>query len=111
MKKLFSLLVVGVLTSAPSFAHAAVSLPNPLGITDVRDIMGRIISAALSISGSIALLMFVYGGILWLTSRGESKQVEKGKAILVWSTLGLGVIFSSYVLVSAIISALTTGSV
>lgn len=110
MKKLFSLVAVGVLAGAPSFAQA-VTLPNPLGITDVRDIMGRVISAALSVSGSIALLMFIYGGILWLTSRGDSKQVEKGKAILVWSTLGLVMIFSSYVLVSAIIGALTTGNV
>lgn len=89
----------------------AVELINPLGETDPRLLIGRLIQAVLSIVGSIALLMFVYGGVLWITSMGESQRVEKGKKILVWAVLGLAMIAASYVVVNAVILALTTGSV
>jgi len=89
---------------------SAVSLINPLGETDVRVIFGRIISAALSIVGTLALLMFVYGGVLWMTSRGDTKMVTKGKDTITWAVLGLVIVFASYTLVNALILGITSGS-
>ncbi len=110
MKKIFTLLFIPVLISAPSLVHAAsVPLINPLGETDVRIIFARIISAALSIVGSLALMMFVYGGVLWMTSHGVEKQVTKGKDTITWAVLGLVVIFASYAIVNALIVGITTG--
>jgi hypothetical protein len=109
MRKLF-LLALLVLSTAPKFAYA-VALINPLGETDVRVIFARVISAALSIVGSLALLMFVYGGVMWLTSRGDTKQVDKGKQTLIWATLGIVIIFASYVIVNALITGITTGKI
>ena len=94
----------------PNAAHA-VTLINPLGETDVRVLFGRVISAALSVVGSFALLMVVYGGILWMTSRGDAKMIQKGKDTLTWAVLGLAVIFASYAIVNALITGLTEGSV
>ncbi len=94
----------------PSAAHA-VTLINPLGETDVRVLFGRIISAALSVVGSFALLMVVYGGILWMTSRGDAKMIQKGKDTLTWAVLGLAIIFASYAIVNALITGLTEGSI
>ncbi len=88
----------------------SVQLINPLGETDPRIIIGNLIKAILSIVGSVTLLMFVYGGVLWITSMGEEKKVQKGKQILVWGVAGLAVIAGSYVLVNAIITGLTTGT-
>lgn len=111
MKKLFFSLASLALIAAPNLARAdSVALVNPLGETDVRVIMGRVIAGALSIIGSFALLMFVYGGVLWMTSRGEEKQVKKGKETITYAVLGLVIIFSSYVLVNALITGITTGS-
>ena len=111
MKKILIRLLMSVLMLAPSVALAeAVTLINPLGETDVRVILGRVISAALSIVGTLALLMFVYGGVLWMTSRGDSKQVTKGKDTITWAILGLVIIFASYTLVNALIVGITTGT-
>lgn len=111
MKKTFFSLVALVLIGAPALAQAdSVALKNPLGETDVRILFGRIIAGALSIIGSFALLMFVYGGVLWMTSRGDTKQIQKGKDTLTWAILGLVIIFSSYVLVNALITGITTGN-
>lgn len=111
MKKLFLSLSALALIAAPSLAHAdSVALVNPLGETDVRVLFGRVIAAALSVIGSFALLMFVYGGVLWLTSAGSDKQIKKGKDTITWAVLGLVVIFSAYVLVNALITGITTGN-
>ena len=84
------------------------TLTNPLGkTTDVPTIIGNVIKGVIGIVGSLALLMFVYGGLLWMTSMGNQEKVDQGRKILIWATAGLVVIFSSYVLVSFTIKSLT----
>jgi hypothetical protein len=97
-----------------TFVPATVSIDNPL-CADGKDcitvpgLIGRVIDTGLGLVGSIALLMFIFGGFKWLTSGGNTKDVEDGKNILMWSTVGLVVIFSSYAIVKFVISAVTTG--
>ena len=114
----FSLLLFGVIMT-PATGHAAsgsggggpaqsVPLNNPLGndaaATSPQALIGRVISFVLGIVGSLALLMFIYGGFLWMTSAGKDEKVEKGKQILIWTTAGLALIFLSYALVNFIIT-------
>lgn len=110
MKKLITLASILWLSAWPVLASAQTTLTNPLGETDVRLIIAKIIQGVLSFSGSVALLMFLYGGILWLTAMGKTERIQKGKDIFIWSTLGIIVIASAYVLVNAIFSAILTGS-
>lgn len=86
----------------------AATLSSPLGDSlSIPILIGRVIGVLLGISGSAALIMFVWGGFLWLTSSGKPDQVKKGRDTLIWAVIGLVVIFSAYVLVSFILSALT----
>lgn len=78
----------------------------PLGTTDVNELIGYIIRAVTGIIGSIALLMFVAGGFVWMTAAGNEERVKLGKNILIWSTLGLVVIFSAYAITRYILTAL-----
>ncbi|MFC1787623.1 pilin [Patescibacteria group bacterium] len=89
----------------------AAALDNPLGTSDVRIVVGRVIQGILGLSGVIALLMFIYGGFQWLTSQGNDTKIKKGKDTLIWAVIGLVVIFTAYTLVRAVISAITTGNV
>ncbi len=73
-----------------------VTLNPAVNVGSPQQFIGRIINSALGIVGSLALLMFIYGGFVWLTSAGSSDKVTKGKNILVWATIGLVVIFMSY---------------
>jgi len=83
-------------------------LTNPLGegYDSVNAIIGKAINSVMGIVGSLALLMFVYGGLTWMTSSGSQEKVKKGKDILVWSAVGLVVIFSAYGLTKFIITFL-----
>lgn len=85
-------------------------LQNPLTTDDPREIVGLVIRAVLGIVGSLALLMFIYGGFLWVTSAGNDEKVKKGKDIIVWASIGLAVIFFSYIMVTFVIGALTGSS-
>jgi hypothetical protein len=76
-------------------------LTNPLGnISTPQVFIGTVIKGLLGVTGSIALLMFIYGGFTWMISRGEPAGTKKGLDAMLWATIGLIVIFSSYALVS-----------
>ena len=60
----------------------------------------------LGISGSVILLMFVYGGFLWVTSRGEAKRIEKGKDTVTQAVIGFAIIVLAYSMVNFLIAAL-----
>jgi hypothetical protein len=85
----------------------SVSLTNPLTNTtnavDIPTLIGRVINGVLGVVGSLALVMFIYGGLMWMTSAGSDEKVKKGREILIWATMGLIVIFTSYTLVYFII--------
>jgi hypothetical protein len=85
-----------------------VSLDNPLGTESPQVLIGNVINAVLGIVGSLALLMFIYGGLVWMTASGNSEKVQKGKNILLWATIGLVVIFTSYALVNFVITEVIT---
>jgi hypothetical protein len=74
---------------------------------NVKIILGRVIQTAMGVIGSIALVMFIYGGILFMTARGDSEHYEKGTNILLWSSLGVVVIFSSYALLKFVFEIFT----
>lgn len=100
-------------TSGPASQDTSLTIPigNPLGkLLDPRDIIGRVIGAVLGIIGSIALLMFILGGLTWMTAAGNPDRVKTGRNMLVWATLGLVVIFTSYVLVQFVLNAVTSGA-
>lgn len=94
---------------------SVVELPNPFvdkqtkANLTVQQIIGSAIKVFLGIVGSVALVMFFYGGYLWLISGGSSDKIKKGKETLVWATIGLIVIFGSGILVRTVINALQAG--
>ena len=82
------------------------SYPNPLNTIDIRVVIGKVVRAVLVIVGALALIMFVYGGFTWLTSAGNEQKVETGRNTLIWSALGLIIVFSAYVLVHYVMEAI-----
>lgn len=109
MKPLFYSFLALLLGSIPSAAAAQTNLINPLGTSDPREIIGRIIQAVLGLSGTVALIMFIYGGLMFLTSSGNPGMIDKAKKILIFAILGIIVIAGAYVLTNTIFQAVTTG--
>ena len=93
---------------APSVQAAG--LTNPLGENDPRKIIGNVIKALLSVTGSLALAVFIFGGFTWVTSAGSQEKIKKGKDMILWAALGLFIIFASYAMVNFVIGAVTGGA-
>jgi len=95
-------------SAANNPCKGSLCLQNPLGnvITTPQALIGRIIDSVLGVVGSIALLMFVYGGLTWMTSSGNDEKVKKGRDIILWSAIGLVVIFMSYALTRFVLSTI-----
>jgi hypothetical protein len=80
-------------------------LRSPIGGATGPELIGRIIKTVLTLAGALALAMFIYGGFTWLTSGGSPDKIKKGKDILMWATIGLIVVFSSYTLVDFLLKS------
>ncbi len=74
----------------------------------VAVIIGRVVNAVLGIVGSIAFLMFFYGGVLWMTAAGNEAKVKKGRDTIVWAVMGLIAIFAAYAIVNFILTSTLT---
>jgi type IV secretory pathway VirB2 component (pilin) len=94
---------------ATTVFSAPVQLDNPLPGKSFDETVRNIIDAALGISGVLALIAFVYGGILWMVSRGDQAMVSKGKNVMIWAVWGLVVIFASYAILEFVFGALYGG--
>lgn len=74
-------------------------LGDASGTSDVGSlevVIGRGISAALSLVGMIFLILMVYAGYLWMTARGDEPQIEKARKIIIASVIGLMIVMSAY---------------
>ena len=60
----------------------------------------------LGIVGSLALLMFVYGGITLMISGGNSEKVTQGRQIIIGAVVGLAIVFASYMIITFALKAL-----
>jgi len=88
-------------------ASGPVKLQNPLNAATVPQLVANILSTAVGMVGALALLIFIYGGLRWLTSGGEPAKIQAGKDAMKWAAIGLVVIFTSYALVTFVFKALT----
>lgn len=82
-------------------------LTDPLGDRQLPEIIGDAIRVGLGVVGAVALALFVYGGFVWMTAAGNAQRVSKGREILIWATIGLVVIFTSYALLNFVLLAVT----
>jgi len=100
------------------FAQAAVTIENVggslgLGAADLKETIINIIKWALGLLGLIAVIVMLYGGFVWLTSRGDEKKIDKAKRILLNGVIGLVIILVSWAIVLFIqrfITGATSGS-
>lgn len=110
MKKYISPVLLLLVLALPAFAQDV--LPNPLGnVTDPNEVIGNVIKAFLGVVGGIALVVFIYSGVMMLISEGKPEQINKAKTAILWAILGLIVIFASYGITRAVFKAIEGQSV
>lgn len=59
-------------------------------------VIGDILNIALSFLGVIFMVLMIYGGYIWMISRGNEQEVEKAKNIIIAAIIGLIIVISAY---------------
>lgn len=75
------------------------------GVEGVNTLIGRALKTGMGVLGSVALIMFLYGGVLWMISSGNSEKTKQAIDIIVWASLGVIVILASYGIVEFVFKA------
>ncbi len=72
----------------------------------VYDTISGIVNIILGFLGTIALLLILFAGFLWLTSQGDSAKIDQAKKLIGAAVAMMVVVFSSYAIAQFIITQL-----
>lgn len=89
------------ITKNTAYAGATVPTSIPMAI-------GKIVGAALAFVGVLFFILMIYGGVLWMTARGNEQQTQKAKDLIVSAIIGLVIVLSAYAVTAYIGGELTT---
>jgi hypothetical protein len=98
-------------------AHASgsgVNIPTDTGLPGgtIKDILSNLLMWLLGIFGMLALISFIISGVQYLMAAGDDKGMETAKRNMMYSTVGIVIALSGYIIVKAIDTALrSTNSV
>ncbi len=73
--------------------------------TDEEDVIQSIVNLLLYITGAVAVIMIVIGGIKYVTSGGDSSQTKSAKDTILYAVVGLIIAIIAYAVVNFVIGA------
>lgn len=83
---------------------------KPIGrepaVGGVASLAGTLVGYLLAFVGVIFFALTIYGGILWMTARGNEEQVKKAQELIKSAVIGLVVVFLSYAVTNLVITNL-----
>lgn len=80
---------------------------QPACVNDYQVLLDSITTAVWIIFGLVALVAFVYAGIMFLTAQGEPEKLKSAKSAVVWGIVGIVVGIVAYSIVAIIASAIS----
>lgn len=81
---------------------------DPLGVakegaTNITDALGgaatKVLNQVFGIIGIVALVMFIYSGVMYIASLGNAEKAKKAITHIKWAVVGLVIVFLSYAIV------------
>ncbi len=90
--------------TTPSSGGVSVRLENPIGVGDtIPDIVQAVIrNVIMPLGGTIAVIMIIYGGFLFVTARGSEDKLKDAKKTLTRAAIGTAILLGSWAIAIAI---------
>jgi len=103
-----ALFLLPVVTLAQGNDALGVNYMEGTGLSrqDPRITVARIIQVGLGFLGTIAVVLVIYAGFIWMTSEGNAEKIKKAKDLLKSAAIGLLIILSSFAIVTFVINKL-----
>ena len=71
----------------------ALEIENPLGVQDLGQLVQRLADQLIRLAIPIAAALYIYAGFLYLTAGAKPENIQRAKKTLLYTTIGLIVIF------------------
>ena len=78
--------------------------------TSTSDIAASVIKIVLSIVGALFVILFIYGGFVWLTSTGNQEKVGKAKKSVSYAVVGVLIVLAAYSITTYVVSLIPSGT-
>ncbi len=75
--------------------------------SDLREFIIRIVNYALGFLGLLAVIIVIYGGILYVTSAGDEEKTTTGRKAILYAVIGLLIVAGAFAFVNTIIGGAT----
>jgi len=100
--------VIVVFLGSAASVLAQVNLPNPLGtgISSFTGLLSSIATYIFGIVGALAVIMFIWAGILYLTSGMNPGNVQKANKAVLYAIIGLAIAIAGVGLIQLICTIL-----
>lgn len=76
---------------------------------ELKNVVITIINAIIAVSGIVAVIFVIVGGINYMTSTGEPQKTKKAKDTILYACIGLVITALSFAIVNFVISGLIGG--
>jgi len=73
---------------------------------DITIVIARLIRTFISILGIVAVVFILYGGWLWMTSKGEPEKLRKAQQTIINAIIGLVLVLSSFAIAQFVLNSL-----
>ena len=95
----------------PPIVQEANGCTNAGNAGDIGVVIQGILNGIISVSGIVAVIFIIIGGIQYMTSAGDASKVEKGKKTILYACIGLIICVLSFAIVNfVIINIINSGS-
>lgn len=107
---LFTILSPVFAETKTGFVEAGTSAGYDISKRDITSYIQLVINFILSIVAFAFFTMILYGGLRWMTSRGQEQLKEKAMDAITNAVIGLAVVVGAYALVTFVFSRLVVSS-
>jgi len=100
MRKYFGLLLLTIILVPLSINAQSVEIENPLEHDSLWGLLAAVIDFIFYISIPLASLLIVVSGYFFLASAGDPEKVRQAKHIIIYTLIGLTVVFLSKAIIA-----------
>ena len=108
--------VVFLFNTVPAYAQLISPTDQPGRLAEAtggegsfRNLLLTFLNFFLGFLGLLAVIMVIYGGILYVTAAGNQENIDKGKKIIMYAVVGIVIILLAFALVNTILGGLGAG--
>lgn len=105
--------IFSMMTLAAVLAPAAFAVDRPINISPSRvdnipsnknadDLLSKVLAAVYAIAGTIAIIAIIYGGLMYITSDGDSSKTSNAKSTIIYAAIGLVIVGLAFIITGVV---------